>query len=107
MYPICGPTPTTRDSNGPTRSPLPLSPVSWRSDEPLLREELRRAPVQMEVDAVLVVGIWIDIVVGEASNRRKLVSGLGVEVGVAGAAIERIVSDPDIRQAGSIVLADR
>src|SRR5215470_14542536 len=28
-YPICGPTPTTRDSNEPTRSPDPLSPVTW------------------------------------------------------------------------------
>jgi hypothetical protein len=29
MYPTCGPTPMTRDLNGPTWSPLPLSPVSW------------------------------------------------------------------------------
>jgi hypothetical protein len=42
--------------------------VSHRADQQLLGEELRRAPVQMGIDAILIVGIRIDEVVGEAGD---------------------------------------
>jgi hypothetical protein len=42
--------------------------VADEADKELLAEELRRAPVEMGVDAVLVIGIRIDEVVGQAAT---------------------------------------
>jgi hypothetical protein len=54
----------------------------------------------MKVDAVLVIGGGVDEIVGEARDRGKFLARLGVEIGVADAAIDRAVSDADIGQTG-------
>src|SRR4051812_29273669 len=49
--------------------------------------ELRCAPIDMKVDAVLVLQVRVDEIVGQAPRDGKFVSGLGIEIGVAGAGI--------------------
>src|SRR5271154_1276206 len=61
--------------------------IAYRSDQQLLGKELRCAPIEMKIDAVLIVGIRINVVVGEASDCGELVSILRVEIGVTGTAV--------------------
>src|SRR5262249_50339812 len=64
-------------------------PIADAADLKLFRDKLRGAQIDMHADAVLVVGIRIPEIVGEADHRRELVPGLLVEIGVAAAAIDR------------------
>jgi hypothetical protein len=50
----------------------------------------------MHVDAVLILGVLVLEIVGEAECRRKFASGLLVEIRVGAAGIDRIVADADI-----------
>jgi hypothetical protein len=52
--------------------------IANRTDKPLLGEKLRRAPIEMEVDAILIVCLRVDIVVGEARNRGEFVTVLRI-----------------------------
>ena len=62
MKPSCGPTPTTCDWKQP--DPIAGAAVATdffvnvadQSDLKLLGQELRRAPIEMHVDAVLILG---------------------------------------------------
>src|ERR1019366_1322429 len=49
--------------------------VTNEADKELLGQELRRAPVQMEVDAALILGGLVLEIIGEPRNRRKLMPG--------------------------------
>src|SRR5271168_2405494 len=80
--------------------------IAHRADQKLLGKKLRHAPVEVKVGAVLVVGIRIDEVIREAGHRRKLVSGLRIEIRVAGAGIQRVMPDSDVRKTGSIIKTD-
>src|ERR1700726_2288599 len=42
--------------------------IADEADKDLLRHELRHAPVEMEIDATLVLGIWVLEIVGEAAD---------------------------------------
>jgi hypothetical protein len=46
--------------------------VAHRSNQQLLGKELRCAPIEMKVHAVLIVRIRIDVVVGEAGDPGEL-----------------------------------
>src|SRR5207245_1796324 len=81
--------------------------VAHQADLELLGQKPRRAPVQMDIDAALIFGGGIDEVVSQSSHRRKFISRLFVEIGVAGPAVQRAVPDADIREAGHVVDADR
>jgi hypothetical protein len=61
----------------------------------------------MEIDTVLILGGGIDEIVGQSGHRRKFIPGLLVEIGIAGAAVQRAVADADIREPGSVVGAGR
>ena len=57
----------------------------------------------MKVDAVLVVGVRVGEVVGEARDRGEFVIGGLIQVGVAGAGIDRSVPEAEIGKVGRIV----
>src|SRR5262249_48177399 len=80
-------------------------PIADAADLKLLGDELRGAPVDMHADAVLVVGIRIPEIVGEAEHRRELVPGLRIEVGVTAAAVDRPVPDAEIGEPAGVVRA--
>jgi len=42
--------------------------IADRANQHLLGDKLRRTPVQVKVEAVLIVGVGIDVVVGEADG---------------------------------------
>jgi hypothetical protein len=61
-----------------------LKEIAGKPDLDILAHELRCGPVDMKVDAVLVLQVWVDEVVRQASDDGKLMSGLWIEIGVAG-----------------------
>src|ERR1700760_1198737 len=61
----------------------------------------------MHVDAILILRRRIDEIGGEAEHAGKLMPGLRVEIGVAGAGVESAVTDAQIRQPGGVIGADR
>jgi class 3 adenylate cyclase len=73
--------------------------VAHKSDLKLLGQELRRAPIEMHVDAVLILGRLVGEIVGEAEHSREFVPGLRIEISVAAASVDRPVPDANIRQA--------
>ena len=66
-----------------------LEKVADSADVELLRQEVRRARVEMEVEAVLVVGMRVLEIVGHPDDRRELKFVRGIEIGVADAAVLR------------------
>jgi hypothetical protein len=84
-----------------------LVDIADRADKNLLAQELRRAPIEVHIDAVRIIGRVIFDIRGEAEHRRKFVPGRLVEIGVPNAGIDRAVPDPDIRQACRLVGPDR
>src|SRR5262249_20518309 len=67
------------------------------TDKKLLRQELRRAPIEVHVDAVLILRRLVGEIVGEAEHAGEFVPGLRVEIGVAAAGIDRPMPDADVR----------
>src|SRR5215831_4218096 len=80
-----------------------LVDIAHQSGLKLLGQELRRAPIEMHVDAVLILGRLIGEIVGEAKHAREFVAGLRIEVGVAAAGVDCAVPDADIRQARRVI----
>src|SRR5262249_19236523 len=79
------------------------------ADQPnlhLFGQELRRAPIEVHIDAVGISGRMILEIPGESKNRRELVTEFLVEIGVADAAVDRAMADADIRQIAGTVQAD-
>jgi hypothetical protein len=66
------------------------------SDMPLLVRELGRAPVQMPVDPVLIVGAVVREVSGQAGYDGKFVARLRIEIRVSTASINGAVTDAEI-----------
>src|SRR5262245_15636802 len=62
----------------------------------LFGQELRRAPIEMHVDAVLILRRLIGEIVGEAEHAGEFVPGLRIEIGVAAAGVDSAVPDADI-----------
>jgi hypothetical protein len=73
----------------------------------LLGQELRCAPIEVHIDAILILRRRIDQVVGEAEHSRQFMAGFRIEISVAAARIDRSMSNADIRQAGGTVVPDR
>src|SRR5262249_9814401 len=113
MNPSCGPTPTTWDWKQPQSWVATAAPaigfvdVADETDLKLLSQELRRPPIEMHVDAVLILGRLIGEIVGEAEHAREFVPGLRVEIGVATAGVDSAVPDADVRQSCRVVSPDR
>jgi hypothetical protein len=84
-----------------------LIEVASRSDEYRFGQPLRCTPIQMPINAALVVRARIDEVVGEAGNRRKFVTSLWVKVCVTAAAVDGAMTDADVGQIARTVVADR
>src|SRR6185436_14001417 len=70
-----------------------LEVIAGDTELKLLGEKVGGAPVDVEVDAVLVLGISVLEIVGEAGDRREFVAGLRIEVGVAGAVVDRAMAE--------------
>src|SRR6266850_2659134 len=56
--------------------------ISNGTDEKLLAQELRRAQIEVHIDAVLVSGVGVLKIVGEAERGRELISCLRIEIRV-------------------------
>ena len=84
-----------------------LISVSDQSGEHLLGQKVRRAPVKMEVDAILILRGRVLEIVGEAGNAGEFDSRRRVEVGIAGAEVDAAMPDADVGQACGVVGADR
>jgi hypothetical protein len=66
--------------------------VSDHACEKLLGEEVRRGPVEMEIDTALVLRVLVLEIVGEAGNAREFVAARRIKVGVAAADVDRPVT---------------
>ena len=80
-----------------------LVSIADQPDEKLFRQELRGSPIEMEVDTILVLGVFVGEIVRESCDRGKLVPLGLVEVGVAESAVDRAMPNTDIGQAIGIV----
>jgi hypothetical protein len=56
----------------------------------------------MAVDAVLVVGVVVLEVIGEAADNRSLATGLDIEIGVTPTGVDGPVVEPDAGQAAEL-----
>src|SRR5260221_5198485 len=81
--------------------------VADEADKDLSRQELRNAPVEMEVDAALVLRTGVLEIVGEAANAGKFRACRRVQIGVTGAEIDGAVTDAEIGETAWIIGADR
>src|SRR3954466_5047338 len=81
--------------------------VAYEPNKQLLRHKVRHAPVEMEIDAALIVGIRIYKVVGEAANAGEFIAGRRIKVGVTAAGIDGAVADTEIGKPHRIVVAHR
>src|SRR6185312_646759 len=84
-----------------------LEVIADQAELHLRSEEVRRGPVDVKVDAVLIPCVFVLEVVGEAGNHRELVAGLRVEIGIATAPVDRAVPDAHIGEAFRVVITDR
>src|SRR5262249_1540264 len=114
MKPTCGPKPITPDSNGAQlRHATPIGAdllieVTDGADKELLRQELRRAPVQVPIKSVPIMGAGMDQIVSETGHCREFVTELRIGISVtAAAAVGSAVTNADIGEIGRIVVADR
>ena len=113
MNPICGPIAATRERFSPRERRGAavgrelLVEVADEADLHGLGHELRRPPVEMPVDAILIVGARIDEIVGQPGDHGKFVACLGIGIRVPDTAIDGTVAYFDICQAVCIVGADR
>ncbi len=80
--------------------------VADHAEHEFLGHEPRCGPIEVHVDAVLILRGLIFQIVGEAEHCREFMSRLRVEIGVAGTGVDCAVADADIRQAGGVVGAD-
>src|SRR5882757_9583530 len=62
--------------------------VADEADKDLLRQELRHAPVEMEVDTALLLCVGILEIVGKAANAGEFRACSRIQIGVAGARSE-------------------
>ena len=81
--------------------------VADQSYQHLLGQELRRAPVEVKVDAVLIIGARVHKIVSEPRDSGEFVPRRQVQVSIADAAISRAVPDAEIGQTSRAVGADR
>src|SRR5262249_603760 len=65
-----------------------LKVVSNQAKLELLLEEMRRTPVEVKIDAVLILGVGVLAVGGCATNPREFVGGLEMEVSVTAPEID-------------------
>src|SRR5882724_6896380 len=84
-----------------------LVDIAYETNHDLLRQELRCTPVEVHIDAALILRISILEIVGESEHAGEFVAGLRIEIGVAAAGVDRAVSDAYIRQAIGLVSANR
>ena len=84
-----------------------LIDIAHEANHDLLRQELRCTPVEVQVDAALILRRSIFEIVGDAEHPRKFVAGLRIEIGVTAAGVDRAVSDANIRQVRGLVGANR
>jgi len=73
-----------------------LISITRKADEKLLGQEMRRAPVEVEIDTVSILRVRILEIVGEAGRSRKFVAGRRIEIGVGAAGIDRAVANTKI-----------
>src|SRR5215510_3308044 len=67
--------------------------ISDEAKLPFLGQELRDAPIEVHVDAILVVGVRIFEIVSEAERGRELMPCLRIEIAVGTADVDRPVTD--------------
>src|SRR5262249_31440882 len=84
-----------------------LVDIAHQSDLKLLGQELRRAPIEMHVDAALILGRLVGEIVGEAEHAREFVPSLRIEVGITATGVDRAMPEAYIRQARRVVGPDR
>src|SRR5262245_3772380 len=84
-----------------------LKPVTRQAELELLGQELRCSPVNVHVDAVLILGVRVLEIVGEAKRDGEFVSGLLVEVGVGTADVHGVMPDAEVCNPLRVVVADR
>ena len=61
----------------------------------------------MHVDTILILGVLVLEIIGEAECRREFESGLLVEVGIGAACIDRIVADAKVGNTRRVISASR
>src|ERR1700716_4256362 len=72
--------------------------VTHEADKELLGQELRCTPVQVEVDAALILGGRILEIIGKARDGRKLMSCGWVEISIPAAGIDSSMTEAEIGQ---------
>ena len=77
------------------------------ADEQLLGDKLRRAPIEVGIDAAGVSRRFVLEIPSESQDRREFVARLRIEIGVADSAVDGAVAETDICQIAGAVQADR
>ena len=77
--------------------------IASNANLPVRGQELGCRPVEMRIDAVLVVGGRILEIIGEAGNSRKLVTVFLVKIGVSPTGIDSTMADAEIGEAMVLV----
>src|SRR5262245_49978209 len=77
-----------------------LEVIADQSDVEILAHELRCAPIDMEVDAVLILEVRIDEIVRQAGHDGKFISGFCVEIRISSSAIDRHETEAEIGEPG-------
>ena len=73
--------------------------ISDEAHEDLLRQKFRSAPVDMKIDAVLVLRILVLQIVRESRHCGKFVARHRIEIGIAPATVDRAMTDADVGEA--------
>src|SRR5439155_233579 len=81
--------------------------IADETDLELLGQELRRAPIEMHVDAVLILGRAVLEIVGEAEHAGEFMPGLRIKICVAAAGVDRAVPDTNVGETRRVVCPHR
>lgn len=80
--------------------------ITDRADLNLLGQELRGAPIQMPVNAALIVCAGVDKIIREPCYRGEFMTCHGIEIRIASSKIGGSMPDAEVGKAGGIVLAN-
>src|SRR5215469_4188826 len=83
-----------------------IEEISDYSDLPLLGQELRRAPIEMKIHSVLILGVGVFKIVCKTDHGLKFIASLQIKICVSSAGIDGAMSKTEICQASSVICPD-
>src|SRR5262245_2187234 len=81
--------------------------IAHDADRKLLRQKLRRGPIKVPVNTVLIIGTRVSEIISKPGHCGKFVTGFRIEIRVAKAAIDRAMTDAEIGKPRRVIGTDR